>query len=90
MAELSGTKFGLSAMPQQVSFGDSARLMHQARAKSQQLSEAGINETAELIARMADRSLRQERMLYEEGMRSADLELRLARALAGRNDPADQ
>ena len=53
-------------------------LVANARERAQILSEAGLNDTAELIARLAARLMRQEQLLVEERERSAKLELQLA------------
>lgn len=53
-------------------------LIANAQERAQTLSEVGINDTAELIARLAARLMRQEQLLLEERKRSAALELQLA------------
>lgn len=58
------------------------RLRARSQSTAAELTEARLMDTADLIARLAEQSLRQERMLLEEQRRSADLEFRLAKVLA--------
>jgi len=74
------SRFTLPSRP--VSFGDTKTLLDRSTAKATELREQGLVETAEMISRMVDRSLRQERMLHEERDRCHELEMKLAGALA--------